>query len=182
MLFQKLFVALSKEDLLTAARVVALGAEVSAHTNPDGKTLLHGAAEEGRSLILEFLIINGGDFTARDDDGRLPLHLAAMNGHMECVKLLAARQGESAANDQDSFGQTPVDLAKMSEHEAVATFLRPTKLPEKASPPSSPRAAKKKDLFRRTLSTKTGKDVQQQSKLRRVLSTNNPADAATVPL
>lgn len=85
--------------MLTAARVIALGAEVSAHTNPDGKTLLHGAAEEGRSLTLEFLIINGADFTARDDDGRLPLHHAAMNGHLECVKQLIARQGDVAAND-----------------------------------------------------------------------------------
>lgn len=104
MLFQKLFVALSKDDILTAARVVALGAEVSAHTNPDGKTLLHGAAEEGRVLILEFLIINGADFTARDDDGRWPLHLAAQSGHLECAKLLLARQGENAAHDVRAIG------------------------------------------------------------------------------
>ena len=34
------------------------------------------------------------------------------------------------------------------------------------------------DVFRRTLSSKAGKELQQQSKLRRVLSTNNPSDAA----
>ncbi len=38
---------------MTCSRIIALGAEVNAHTNPDGKTLLHGAAEEGNALCLE---------------------------------------------------------------------------------------------------------------------------------
>lgn len=64
----------------------------------------------------------GGSPNARDSDGYTALHGAAENGHLACVRLLLERGAHARATTRD--GLTPLDLAEMTEQEAVARLLR----------------------------------------------------------
>jgi hypothetical protein len=49
------------------------------------------ACAYGRNNVVEFLLENGADLTAKRGDGQTALHLAVIGGHVETVKLLLRR-------------------------------------------------------------------------------------------
>lgn len=66
----------SPEQLLAAVKLCAeLGMDVN-HANSMGLTALHGAANRGSDDIIRFLVAEGADLTATDNENRTPLDWA----------------------------------------------------------------------------------------------------------
>lgn len=61
--------------------------------NGEGKTPLHIAVQNGRTLFLKELMGAGANVNARDVNGNTPLLFAAQSGDLECVKALLAAPG-----------------------------------------------------------------------------------------
>ena len=77
-----------------------------------GFTLLHHAAKENKSEIIEFLLSKGCDIDADDDDGQTALHKAAMFGRARAAKALIENGAD--VNKRDDFGNTPLHVAIIS--------------------------------------------------------------------
>ncbi len=60
----------------------------SGDTDEQGRTLLHWAAAQGYTVVMEVLLSREANVEAQDEEGNTPLHLAARYGHFEAVKLL----------------------------------------------------------------------------------------------
>ena len=73
-----------------------------------GFTLLHHAAKENKTEIIEFLVNKGCNIDEVDDDEQTALHKAAMFGHAEAVKTLL--ENGANANKGDSNGNTPLHI------------------------------------------------------------------------
>ena len=56
----------------------------------DGTTALHHAAWNGDREAVIFLLQQGADVDARNNEGSTPLHWAAWNGNLEVARLLLA--------------------------------------------------------------------------------------------
>ena len=59
-----------------------------------GRTLLHGAAEDGQVEVIRLLVGRGADPNVFTRTGITPVHLAALGGHGEALALLAAEGGD----------------------------------------------------------------------------------------
>ena len=79
------------------------------HKYQFGFTLLHYAAKENRVEVIEYLVSNGYDVNAADDDEQTPLHKSAMFGHTKSVKLLIDKGAN--VNMVDINGNTPLHVA-----------------------------------------------------------------------
>ena len=73
----------------------------------------HLAAVAGSTECLEFLIKNGADPSAKNDEGRTAAHVAAEHGHKQILKYLL--QHEIKLDEPDNSGLTPAKLAKKGE-------------------------------------------------------------------
>jgi ankyrin repeat protein len=80
--------------------LIRLGASVSAKTDSLGASLqpisvgvtpLHSAALGGAEYALVYMLDNGGDIDATDDDGQTLMHYAAERGHAGIIRILIAR-------------------------------------------------------------------------------------------
>ena len=93
-----------------------------------GFTMLHHAAKEDRSDIIEFLVNTGCDINAGDDEGQTPLHKAAMFSNIESVKRLLEKGAN--ANKVDNSGNTPLHIAIISggDIEVVSTLVTKSNL------------------------------------------------------
>jgi ankyrin repeat protein len=76
----------------------------------------------GKLDLLRQALDRGESPNARDVDGYTALHGAAENGHVQVVTLLLERGAHVRALTRD--GLTPLDLAEMSDQDAVALVLR----------------------------------------------------------
>jgi len=95
------------EDIVE--QLIAAGVNVQAEDDY-GKTALHWAAQEGRSLhTVECLIAGGVNVNGGDRFGRTALHYAARGDHGEIVQALIAAGADKAAPDK-TF-RTPCDWA-----------------------------------------------------------------------
>jgi len=56
--------------------------------NSKGSTPLHIASGYNYIQIVKFLLANGADILAKDNQGLLPLHNASCYGHLEIVEIL----------------------------------------------------------------------------------------------
>lgn len=56
--------------------------------NENGTTLLHYAAMQGRSDIIELLISKGANPNIGNNRNTVPLHKAVQRGELECAKVL----------------------------------------------------------------------------------------------
>jgi ankyrin repeat protein len=90
---------------------------------PDqGRTLLHGASSRGSVNAVSWLLQNGADPNALDEEGRTPLHVcAARNTVATVVKLLIGAGSEP--NALDASGNTPLDYARKNGRSRVADYL-----------------------------------------------------------
>merc|ERR1712228_96877 len=69
-------------------------------TNPWKHTLLHIAALKGAYDLVQFLINNGADIDAKDDEGKTALDKARGNGYYHIEKLLLfAKLNVEAGNE-----------------------------------------------------------------------------------
>ena len=89
----------------------------------DGRTPLSRAAFNGHGDVVKYLVENGADVSARDDDdgGRTPLSRAALNGHGDVVKYLVDNGADVSAGDYR--GYTPLTNAAMNGHVDIVRYL-----------------------------------------------------------
>lgn len=86
------------------------------------RTPLHIAVEQGHGAIVQFLIDQGIDVTAKEaSQFATPLHLAARNGHKEICETLLNHKAR--INARNMFKQTPLTEAARGGHFEVVKFL-----------------------------------------------------------
>ena len=86
-----------------------------------GATLLHYAAANGQTHIIERIKNVGADLSPRNAEGNTPLLIAAMNGHLETIKYL--RECGVSLDEKDKSNNTPLLLAAHNGHSAVVEWL-----------------------------------------------------------
>lgn len=100
---------------------VNAGADINAIDNKQGAPL-HVAAKSGHLPIVEFLLDNEADLTARiPKSDKSPLHVAAQAGHVDVVELLLSRGAE--LEQKDKKGETPIFSAILKNQVAVLRVL-----------------------------------------------------------
>ncbi|KAJ5753664.1 uncharacterized protein N7511_007817 [Penicillium nucicola] len=87
-----------------------------------GQTALHRAAYGGSAAIVKELLQNGSNAIAKDKDGNTALHIAAQFGFPPIAKLLIEKSDVSV-NSCNHVNLTPLHLAAMNGHTAVAELL-----------------------------------------------------------
>lgn len=128
-----LFLALEcKSDELTRCLLFS-GANY--HTNVGaGRTLMHIAAETGKTSLINLFAAKGISFEGRDENGLQPIHLAAAHEDLEAVKTLVALHPESLhapvaisgdCNEElkDLLGATPLHMAAQGNNPMLVEFL-----------------------------------------------------------
>lgn len=92
------------------------------HTrNKNGNTRLHDAVEKRQVKVVEFLIAQGLDLTARNLYGLTPLHLSAQEGFKSGVELLLAKGADVMSTYRG--GLTPLHLSAERGHLAITELL-----------------------------------------------------------
>ena len=84
---------------------------------------LYGAARNGHTDVVEYLLRHGASVNAKGVFGGTALHWAAMNGHAGTVDLLVAR-GANLMIEDTRFRATPEAWAVEGGHTEIAASLR----------------------------------------------------------
>jgi ankyrin repeat protein len=106
-------------------------------TTPNNLSLLHAAAESGKSQLLRLLVAKGMSLAERDRKGKLPIHFAALFGKTETVKTILSMQREgvdasiamhhdgAGMSEKENFteGMTPLHLAARQNHREIIQLL-----------------------------------------------------------
>uniref|UniRef100_A0A4W4FL76 Scaffold protein ILK n=1 Tax=Electrophorus electricus TaxID=8005 RepID=A0A4W4FL76_ELEEL len=86
-----------------------------------GFSPLHWACREGRSNVVDMLIMRGARINVMNRGDDTPLHLAASHGHRDILgKLIQCKADTNAANEH---GNTPLHYACFWGHDLVAEDL-----------------------------------------------------------
>jgi ankyrin repeat protein len=102
--------------------LLARGAQVNVHREPDGLTPLHLAAAYGHVQTMQHLLAAGAELHARDKFGRTPLLTAVREGEPEALRLILSRGGRVSDRDQD--GKTAIDFAReLKPEEGRSTIM-----------------------------------------------------------
>tara|TARA_R110002096_G_scaffold169222_3_gene340756 strand:- start:1519 stop:2196 length:678 start_codon:yes stop_codon:yes gene_type:complete len=84
--------------------------------------LLCNAAQYGPVDVLDYLMKLGYDnIEEAVSNGRTPLHVAALTGRLDTVKWFVEKGAN--VNNIDSFGTTPIEMARRNGHTEVVDFL-----------------------------------------------------------
>jgi ankyrin repeat protein len=89
--------------------------------NIDGATPLSIAAFYGYKDIAQFLLVNGANVHARDNNRRTPLHWAAHQNHKDTAMLLL--DNKAKINADDKWGNTPLHIAALKGHDEMVALL-----------------------------------------------------------
>ena len=114
------FSAGDKEESLRLLKVIKDPRQVK---NKDGFTLLHLAAQNGWTDVVELLVtkynydVNSGDYY-----NRTPVSLASSLGHLDIVKCLY-NTGKCDLFMKSRFGDTPLDVARSFGHHEIVEYL-----------------------------------------------------------
>jgi ankyrin repeat protein len=108
--------------------LIAHGARLDAR-DPGGFAALHHVAEAGNVEFARVLLEAGAAASPVDVDGFTPLHVAALKGQAGVAVLLlehgARRDAAVTTAWKDvAVGMTPLDIATLRGHEALARVLR----------------------------------------------------------
>ena len=86
-----------------------------------GRTALHYAAAADKKDMVELLLTNKADVSAKTKEGWTPLHLAV--GHQEGAVVESLLAHKADINAKDNHGQTPMDVAKFDGSRSVVEAL-----------------------------------------------------------
>ncbi|XP_010726047.1 integrin-linked protein kinase [Meleagris gallopavo] len=116
----------SEADLQGHRADTALGAaQHGPHRRPfrddHGFSPLHWACREGRSNVVDMLIMRGARINVMNRGDDTPLHLAASHGHRDIVQKLV--QFKADINAVNEHGNTPLHYACFWGHDTVAEDL-----------------------------------------------------------
>ena len=93
--------------------------------SPDalGQTVLHRAARDGNSALVQRLLNTGfaGQLETRDNNGRTPLHLAIYSGNEPTVQALLTHGANKEAKDRVDY--SPLHWAAFFGHTKLARLL-----------------------------------------------------------
>lgn len=98
--------AIDNRNFELVRRLVAAGADVN-HANTRGWTPLMTAARVGDDIILDYLIEQGADITARTESGRTAARVASEAGYTDIVFRLTRLEDELATQDGDAAADQP---------------------------------------------------------------------------
>lgn len=123
-----LFVTLSQKsenEKIEAMKVLlSYGASITAQNEINLQMPLIRVASDGLFELSKFLIEQGADIYAAENDGNTALHLAASHGHLEVVKLLLKHDQEKRLiNAQTNTKMTALHLACIHNKRAVIQYL-----------------------------------------------------------
>lgn len=116
-----LYVAVKRGHYAAAALLVARGANANATHDLRGPLLLV-AADQDRSDLIELLVTHRAAPGATRE-GETALHVAARRGCLACVEALVEAGADVNAVTADGYARTPLHLAKVFEHRAVADYI-----------------------------------------------------------
>ena len=109
-------------DIEETKSFVSKGMDVKAKTQA-GTAPLHFAICNGHRDIAEYLISEGADINAKNNEGgQTPLHIAARNGQKDVVELLIAKGAD--VNALNNSGWMPLKLAENQGHTEIIELLR----------------------------------------------------------
>ena len=90
-------------------------------SGPIPAIVLYRAAERGYEATVRFLLDQGADATAKDENGETVLHQAAKGGHEATVRLLLDQGADATAKDEN--GETALHQATKGGHETTVRLL-----------------------------------------------------------
>ena len=86
-------------------------------------TAMYGAARNGHTEVVKYLLDQGAAIDTKGFFGGTGLHWAAINGHRETVELLIARGANREIRDEQ-FDSKPEGWAIEGGHAEIADLLR----------------------------------------------------------
>ena len=109
-------------------------------TDSRGMSLMHYAVRSKRVHAINLLYDSGCPARIVDHNQQTALHHAVKRGNLEAVKRLLLLDGDELLAYEDSHGRTPLESARLSNHEAVVAYL------EGFPPPLVSRASRSRHL------------------------------------
>jgi len=114
--------AVKRNVLEIMRRLLAGNRELLEKTDRYKRTALHSAAEYGAKEAVGFLIEQGANLNAKDENGNTPLHLASLRRHDEIVSLLIQAKADLNVLNQDAA--SPASLAAIyGTHQTMRSLL-----------------------------------------------------------
>ena len=121
-LFTEFENALEMEDDVLAKQIIEKFDDINVGNEEFyGLTLLHYASREGRTEIVEFLIVQGADVNANTNSGWTALMHATRSGHTETAELLIANGAD--VNAVDNYRRTALMWTSWAGHTEIAELL-----------------------------------------------------------
>lgn len=84
--------------------------------------------EEGKKLVVEYLMQNSAELDVKDEKSNTPLHTAAEKSQYEIIQLLSNRITQSLLEEKNGSGYTAQDLATFSQNKQTLDSLLEIKL------------------------------------------------------
>ncbi|XP_076822568.1 kinase D-interacting substrate of 220 kDa B-like isoform X2 [Clavelina lepadiformis] len=91
--------------------------------NQENLTALHVACNSGSKALVTYLIENGANLTAKDDNEFTPLITASMKGSLECVSAVFETRFPPSLEQMDVNGWTALMWASYKGHADVVDYL-----------------------------------------------------------
>lgn len=103
-------------------------------TDSRGMSLMHYAIRSKRVDAIKLLYNSGCPACIVDYSQQTALHHAVKRGNLEAIKRLLLLDGHDLLAYEDSHGRTPLDFARLWNHEAIITYLEAIPPPLKSGP------------------------------------------------